>query len=597
MARRKETSSGLVLVFLAIFIFFAGCVRRPPPIAHRPHAAYLHWLENQSMLSKAPRYISQVSQSERVWLNSTSRARPDILLAAAPEWAKLSPASPDFYKRASADLEKIVALGIRGVFLGQLGENLDIWLSEPGSPSGAPAASLDPSSGYGPPEDFSRLLERAEAAGLEIGSDLPSASTGRGPDFILQARNAGGHQGLYAMIPLPDNFEALPAAQGEWDASILGEKIVSELSEMGILPKSVSRDKYDWASSGWAVTGNVSGIDGKPRRWLYRFEKTPKSPVILWQDPSGAARQIFSAAIIRQTGLDGQSLLGISAGAWMGLEPISGLGEEGKDLFSPGIEAVNDLARQIAQYGGWALQIDPVPPTAILEVLAGACDFCVDELTPLALLDGMRAGDASSLALLYGAWIKNRLPFNRLAHGFNARDNIPAALLNHIPESASKIDSRATLEAVSLEETKREGMENLPEAFRELAIDWALSLPGLAFLELNSLDASRLEKGRLDLLRARGRHKLALAATERVSVPAGGTLTLFHRLPDGAGWLSILNLAKTPREVAIDLPKPARRALDAVENRSLDDKLSADRRKIRLALDVWQAQNVLLYWE
>lgn len=597
MARRKETSSGLVLVLLIVSLFAGGCARRPPPIAPRPHASYLHWLEAQSMLSRAPEYISQVSQSERVWLNSPSRSRPDVLLAAAPEWAKLSPASPDFYKQASADLEKITELGVRGVFFGQLGENLDIWLSEPGSETNAPSASLDPSSDFGAPEEFVSLLERAEAAGLETGSDLPPASTGRGPDFILQARNAAGHQGLYAMIPLPDNFEMIPRAAGEWETSILGENTVSQLAETGALPKIIKRDGYDWANSGWAATGNVTGIDGKPRRWLYRFEQTPESPVILWQDPSGAARQIFSAAIIRRTGLDGQTLLGIRAGAWMGLEPLSGLAEDESDSFSPGIEAVNELARQIAQYGGWSLQADPVPPAAILKILEGACDFCVDDLTPLALFQGMASGDAAPLASLYLDWIKNRLPFRRLARGLNARASIPVALLNHIPEAGLKADSRATLEEVSLNESKSAGMENLPEAFGELAIDWALSLPGLVFLDLKSLDASRIENSRLELMRARRRHKLAEAKTVAASVPARGTLALFHSLPDGSGWLSLLNLAKTPREVVVDLPEPARRALDAVENRSLDDKLSSNRRKIRLALDVWQAQNVLLYWE
>ncbi|MDE5832016.1 MAG: hypothetical protein K2H64_03375 [Desulfovibrio sp.] len=525
MERLKEIISGILFIFL-LFPQLTGCARRSAPATPRPQASYLRWLEKQSMLFRAPEYINQVTQSGRVWLNAGSGERSAVLLAAAPEWALLFPDRDDFYKRAAFRLKKIAVADLKGVFFGQLGENLDAWISRE-TEKGSAGASLEPSPAFGSPEEFGRLLDAAEDAGLETGSDLPPAATGRGPDFILQARNAGGHQGLYAMLPLPTNRDAPLPGKGEWDATILTSEEAKSLADAGLLPEKIRRDELDWADAGWAAIGPVTGLDGQPRRWLYRFEKTPASPVLLWQDPSGAARQIMSAAIIRQTGLDGQTLLGIRAGAWMGLEPETSRVVEDATSFEPGIEAVEALARQIRQYGGWAAQADSLPPVAVLRILSGSCDFCVDDLTPLALARGLANQDSALLAALYGFWLKNGLPFHRLAHGMNAVADIPQALLNHLPKAGA--DEPAANRLVPGEPSPVSGAKADGQDFDRLFLAWALSLPGLVFINMDPMEAPEASDAGLikDLTRARRRYGLPLATVSGISRPSPGTKAVF----------------------------------------------------------------------
>lgn len=59
------------------------------------------------------------------------------------------------------------------------------------------------------------------------------------------------------------------------------------------------------------------------RRWVYRYSGNALRPVLLWQDPSGQARRIFSAAVIQHTGLQQQTLAGIRLEPLMGLDAMT----------------------------------------------------------------------------------------------------------------------------------------------------------------------------------------------------------------------------------------------------------------------------------
>lgn len=563
----------------------------------RPAPGYLHWMQKQSMLGQAPELIAQVSQTQRVWLQSGEPRRASVLLRAAPNWLELtgvgnSTSSPVFRTLAS-QVAKAPTMGFGGIYLGETGEKPDIWTSKDGRVASQKAASFMFDASFGTDEDFQKLTDAAEAAGLELGSDLLAGATGRGPDFFLQARNAPAHGGLYALLPVPEeSIPLLPLTREEWDSEALPPATVATLAESGVLPNAIARDKLIWASKGgWAATGPVMGSDGVPRRWLYRFSENPSQPVLSWQDPSGQTARVLHAAAIRHTGLLGEALAGLHFEPMMALEA----GDTQDPALSPGMAALNEMARQIHRYGGWAMQADPLPLSAMTEVLKGPCDFCRDDITPLLVAFGLLMADGRPVAQLYRDWISSNLDVSRLARGYNASNGLNPNLLlanpawteqgQKLAESGSSFRIGHIASQIFPNPTEADA-----EKLRRFLLVWRLGMPGLAFVEFapGSLENSPgqwLEQ----TLRARRASGLATGRVISVIRGHGGGFGLLSKLPDGAYWLLACNFGRNRDELNISLPTPVRQAIDAGSG----ENLNMHGQIFRIGLDGREARNVL----
>lgn len=419
-------------------------VARPaggPPAASAPHNAlpradpgYLQWLEKQSMLGAAPELTARVSGTELMWRNSSTARRLRVLLEAAPNWLSLNPytvsAGQPLFRALSGGggLPDILPqAGLNGLFIAPTGERADIWNKRnQSSPGGENAASLHFDPALGTDADFEKLAQALEQLQIQTGGELPPANTGLGPDFMLQARRAARFNGLYAMIAVPQkDWELLPRLPDEWECLPLRPEAVAQLAGRGLLPEALARDSLPWATpGGWAATGEVRGADGQIRRWVYRYSGDPLRPTLLWQDPSGRARRIFSAAIIRHTGLQRQTLAGLRLEALMGLDAFSsapaGAAEDAASpLLTPGLEALNETAQEVRRYGGWAMQDDVLPPSLTATVLDGAVDFTRDAVTPAAAAYALLSGDAAPLAALLRAAQAAGVDQSRLARGLH----------------------------------------------------------------------------------------------------------------------------------------------------------------------------------
>ncbi|MBD5642048.1 MAG: hypothetical protein HDQ91_06480 [Desulfovibrio sp.] len=592
-----------ILLCLTIFCV-AGCFSSERPKKTEieiPRAApgYLHWLQKQSMLGEAPSLIAQVSQTQRVWLQPGEPRRANVLLNAAPNWLELAelPANPKspYFRELAAQVATARKMGFGGIYLGATGESPDVWTEKNGMQSSRAPASFNFDASFGTDEDFRKLAQAAEENGLELGSDLLSGATGRGPDFFLQARNAPEHGGLYAMLPVPEKAEALlPLTHEEWDCEALSAQAIDELAQAGVLPASIARDRLVWTSKGgWAATGAVMGVDGVPRRWIYRFAEDPGQPVLSWQDPSGSSAKVLHAAAIRQTGLLGEALAGLHFEPLMALEPDAG----GTPSLSPGISALNDLARQIHRYGGWALQADPLPLSAMLAVLQGPCDFCRDDLTPLLVAYGLVMADGRPVAQLYRDWLSQGLDVSRLARGFNSHKGYKPALLLNNPawtEAAQKlaslgqtIDFRLLFRQIFPSGNNEAEIEQI----RRFLLCWRLGMPGLAFVEFYPGSLSRPSDGWLEhTLATRARAGLATGKIAEVIRGRGGGFGLLTRLPSGGFWLLACNFGKNPDELVVRLPENIRSAMDAGTAQSLDSGFSGT--GFRLGLSGKDSKNV-----
>ncbi|MBE6441936.1 MAG: hypothetical protein E7022_06330 [Desulfovibrio desulfuricans] len=530
---------GVPTALILLLLLAVLCACTPRGGAHRPRSAvpavhapqglprvdpgYLQWLERQSMLGGAQELTGQVSGTERLWRNSATARRVPLLLSAAPHWLDVNPhdvAAGQPCLRALARpafLTFMQQAGFGGLFLAPTGETGDIWSGDAGAApvpdaegtGGENVVSLRPAPALGDEKDFSSLIDALEKAQLQLGGDLPPAATGLGPDFMLQARSASRFDGLYAMLPVPQkDWDLLPAASGEWDCLPLREHAVQALRRRGALPGPLWRDALPWATpGGWAVTGEVRGADGQTRRWAYRYSGNALRPVLLWQDPSAQARRVWSAAVIRHTGLQRQTLAGLRLEALMGLDarPDDAAAEAvpADNATAPGQEALNALAGEIRRYGGWTMQDDVLPPSLTRAVLDAGVDFARDSSTPTAAAYALLSGDAAPLAALLKASLAAGVDHSRLARGVRERHYVDwrpllglpdgrelarnaQRLAGGPPDAAGVRATAATLaaRALGLDHARALAPEHQADmrATCLLLLGWRMGLPGLTFL-------------------------------------------------------------------------------------------------------------------
>ncbi len=548
----------LPLFFCVLALLLCACTPRQEGAARRASGAaqavsasngvlpradpgYLQWLERQSMLGSTQELTAQVSGTERIWRNSATARRVPLLLSAAPSWLDVNPhtvtSGQPFWKALglSGLPEFLGQAGLNGLFAAPTGEKGDIWGSQKMSTPGGvnvTALRLDPA--MGTEEDFENTASRLEKQDVQMGGELPPAATGLGPDFILQARRASRFDGLYAMMAVPQkDWDALPVTGDEWDCLPLRPQAVQTLVQRGLLPAGLSRDTLPWATpGGWAVTGEVRGADGQTRRWVYRYSGNALRPVLLWQDPSGQARRIFSAAVIRHTGLQQHTLAGLRLEALMGLDvpaaqasatPGQEMGQAMKPSVSktkgpsasrqadasslaeltPGLEALDALSREIHRYGGWAMQDDVLPPSLTRAVLDTAVDFTRDVITEPAAAYALLSGDAAPLTRLLRASLEQNVDHSRLARGQKDLQRVDWRPLLDLPQGGDMVRRAQQLAKASPEDTTlwttQAGLAALAlgldattatkpaqtAAMRQtvlLLLSFRIGLPGLAFI-------------------------------------------------------------------------------------------------------------------
>lgn len=381
------------------------------PVEMRADPGYVQWLEKQAMLRAAQDMSRIVSGTGIPWVSPYVVPRPKALLAEAPVWLTVHPASlltadnvslfrtlahPEFWRQA----EK---LGIRGLLAAPVRESGGIWGYDV---SGTQALGADTVqyafSRYAGTEDEFRLLTRAaNKAGAIAGDLLVPAATGRGADFFLSARAKPEYQGIYCMLEVPkDLWPLLPETKTQWQAEALSENATQVLREKRFLPAPRVRDAlgYPLAPFGWAATGEIRGMDGISRRFVYLFCESPARPVLNWTDPAAGARRVLSGAVIQQVGTLGVAFSGISVAPFIGLEPAGGpVDQSVQNAAATARDAAEQLAQEVRRYGGWTFLTDALPLPMLAELLQAGPDVAVDHAGSVSAQAALLTGDATML--------------------------------------------------------------------------------------------------------------------------------------------------------------------------------------------------------
>ncbi len=431
-------------------------------ITMRANPGYVQLLERQSLLYGARDLSSQVTGSERAFIAPSTGNNVKMLLEAAGIWLDLRPNMliTSNFRPVMAELAEggvldlLAASGIKGVHIAPMGEPGSVWLDpRKGDPIGEDAVSFSNAENVGTEKDFELLASRAEAKGIQIGSDLVPAATGIGPDFLLALRNVRDFPGLYLMNEAPKELWPLLPMAGDGQGAPLDAKSMAELSrpsQPGLgadggkntrLP-AMARDNLPFAArGGWAVSGEVAGVDGVKRRWFYRYAQNPSRPALNWDDPSGAAKRVFSASVILNTGVRRMALAGLRLEAFFGLDLASGAGA--KLSLEPGPSATRDISREIHRYGGWSVFMDRMPEGMTGQLQEAGVDFVRDPFTSPTAEYAVLSGDAAPLRAALQNSLASGVDHSRLARGLASPEGLDFSPIVSGPggrEAAVKIE-------------------------------------------------------------------------------------------------------------------------------------------------------------
>ena len=135
---------------------------------------------------------------------------------------------------------------------------------------------------------------------------------------------------MYTMVEIPQGGlgPAARRSKGPWDVALVPKPAAEQLAKKGYIPGLInSNDAAPEAKSwsGWSASGEVTGADGKVRRWVYLHYFKPTQPALNWLDPSlrrppGRRRRTWSATCVdRKT-----RVLRLDAVPFLGIEPKPG---------------------------------------------------------------------------------------------------------------------------------------------------------------------------------------------------------------------------------------------------------------------------------
>ena len=414
------------------------------------------WLEKQSMLNHSMELAKVVSASSISWQRSPVGESHRELYKHANTWLYVNPTtlitsgeqSAFSYLRSSSLWKALQQNNIRGLYITPAFASGSVWsgsyyvMDDYDDP-----VSFNFSDAAGNDKEYLALLEEANRNSAILGLQLIPSATGIGPDFFLAARNMRNYPGMYCMIEVPKNLWAkLPEAKSEWDVQAIGAEQVKELGNMELFAPVFTQEAQLHLPGGWAATGEVRGIDGQLRRFVYRYYNNPHRAVLNWADPSAAGRRVMSGSIVRSVGELGSAFVGTSFLPLAGLMPYT-QPVPGQAAFEPGLSAASDVGQEVRRYGGWSWNKDRMPLPMLKAFMEQRVDFVNDSVLTTGAGHALISGNASLLRSGLDLGREQGLDFSRLVHLMPGTDGL--FYKNGLPEARAAFNDLINYPGVS----------------------------------------------------------------------------------------------------------------------------------------------------
>jgi hypothetical protein len=424
---------------------------KPVDSMSRADPGYLQHLHKLAMLGQSADLAAIVSGSGLGWRVAGSSQNPGDLLVRAGTWVRIHPqtvlapgqSSPLAQLGGPIIWNALAPGGIGGMYIAPTGASGALWdyAREQLSSDNEDVAQYDFALNLGKDDVYKEIARSASTFRAFLGGDLAPAATGVGPDFFLAARDYRNYAGAYCMVEVPrEHWGILPPMRAEWELRPLLPDQTRALENKGLIPSVLSQETLNFLPpSGWGSTSEVRGVDGKLRRWVYRYFGDYRRPVLNWADPSAAARQILNGSVVRQVGLLSNALNGFSVLPFIGLERYgqsfrSGMSAgDGASLsgYTQAMEAAISISRQVRSYGGWSWLRDELPLPILRDFLQVAPDFVLDSVTGPAAEHALLSGDSALLCFMVDEALALGLDFKRLVHSSTGHEGV-SYLLPHL---------------------------------------------------------------------------------------------------------------------------------------------------------------------
>jgi trehalose synthase len=428
--------------FLSLLLV-CGCVMNSaaqPTTAQRrrPDTDYVQWLEERSMLFQARQQARSISGDGAQWRHAYGSPQPREAVKAASVWLLDYPGSVITPPGKSViatwgDAGLWQALELIGIDLLHTGPikqaggiqdrehtpTLDGWF-DPIS------IEIDPE--LGTDDEYRRLVRTAADHGASIAGDLVPLHTGMGADFRLGELGFKDYPGLYTMVEIRrEDWELLPAVDRPWGAEVVPKNAVEQLHEKGYVPGLInSNDATPKARelSGWSATGEIVGVDGKTRRWVFLHYFKKEQPALNWLDPSFAAQRAVSGDIVKSVHSLGARVMRLDAVPFLGIEPQPGESLTFHFKHPLAVQGTNSLAFLIRKLGGFSFHELNIPLQELKAFTEHGPDLSYDFFTRAQCLHAMLMQDATMLRQAFQFLLDADVQPIALVHDLQNHDEI-----------------------------------------------------------------------------------------------------------------------------------------------------------------------------
>ncbi|HQE28984.1 MAG TPA: maltose alpha-D-glucosyltransferase [Phycisphaerae bacterium] len=404
---------------------------------------YIDWLERRSMLYQSQRLAPMVSGRGLQWQREFAEPQPRAVVRAASVWVLGYPGSVITRPGESviatwADPQLWQAFDEIGIDLLHTGPvmraggivrkhytpTIDGWFDR---------ISLEIDPDLGTEEEYRRMVAVAARTGGLIAGDLVPLHTGRGADFLLALRAYKNYVGMYTMVEIDEkDWPLLPPVDSAWATALIDNATATELMQRGYIPgriQSADADPQVRGSSGWSATGEILGVDGRIRRWVYLHIFKPGQPTLNWLDPSCAAQQVVAGDLVRTIHDLGTQVVRLDAVPFLGIERQEGTSLAISYGHPLSILGTNYLAFLTRKLGGWSFQELNVPLVKLKEYMANGPDLSYDFFTRTETLHALLMGDAALLRQAYTFLLDAEVQPAQLVHDLQNHDEITYQLV------------------------------------------------------------------------------------------------------------------------------------------------------------------------
>lgn len=378
-----------------------------------PDDSYIKWLVDQSMLHAARERSRLYAGQARLWQRPYAQARPRDASAIGSVWftaypaAVITPEGGTVLEALGNDRlwSALSELGVQGIHNGPMKRSGGLSGREytPTIDGNFDRISFDIDPKLGTEEQMLQLSRVAAAHNAIVIDDIVPAHTGKGADFRLAEMAYGDYPGLYHMVEIrEEDWELLPEVPPGRDSVNLEPPVVDRLHEKHYIVGQLQRVIFfepGIKDTDWSATGEVTGVDGKVRRWVYLHYFKEGQPSLNWLDPTFAAQQLIIGDALHAIDVAGARMLRLDANGFLGVERrAEGTAwSEGHPLSVTGNQL---LAGAIRKAGGFSFQELNLTIDDIAAMSHGGADLSYDFITRPAYHHALVTGDTEFLRMM-----------------------------------------------------------------------------------------------------------------------------------------------------------------------------------------------------